>query len=84
LHLLQIRQTRRRGCLVSDTDTAYGLRDRHSHKSREALIFDYAEAIRKLGREHCIISEELNDHPGVDPSPEQHVDGLGAFIAALG
>jgi len=48
------------------------------------LILEYVKAIRKLGPKHCIISEELSDHPGVDPSPEQHIDGLGAFIEALG
>jgi Family of unknown function (DUF6282) len=49
-----------------------------------ASVAEYAGAIRKIGPEFCIISEELTDHPKVDASPEQHIDNMTAFLAALG
>jgi uncharacterized protein DUF6282 len=49
-----------------------------------ASVAEYADAIRKVGPEFCILSEELTDHPKIDPSPEQHIDKMTAFLAALG
>lgn len=51
------------------------------HKDRNAFLADYKEAIRGLGPEHCILSEELT----FDSSDlAEHLDGVTPFVKALG
>lgn len=51
------------------------------HKDRNAFLAEYKEAIRALGPEHCILSEELT----FDSSDlAAHLDGVAAFVKALG
>jgi uncharacterized protein DUF6282 len=50
-------------------------------KDRNAFLAEYKEAIHALGPEHCILSEELT----FDSSDlAAHLDGVAAFVKALG
>jgi hypothetical protein len=51
------------------------------HKDRDAFLTDYKEAIRALGPEHCIVSEELTFQSS---DFDEHLDGVGPFVVRLG
>jgi hypothetical protein len=51
------------------------------HKDRDAFLTDYKEAIRAVGPEHCILSEELTFHSS---EFDEHLDGVAPFVARLG